>query len=154
MSRCVNSLSIWPQAKRVRGKDGSSKDVGQLRQLYKKDFEEGVTLMSTQRNIQKTSMAVMLAGVLLMSVGSGCSQKSSRVYKITYSGRMHQNPDSVDVQASQSPNNQIPGQRSAPPTRAALHQPKQSKADERGPIAVAPQPVPRVIQSSWKCPRS
>ena len=76
----------------------------------------------------------MLAGVLLMYVGSGCSQKPARVYKIAYSGRTHQNPDSADAQVPQSPNNQIPGPGSTQPT-----------ADQLNPFA--PRPAPRVIHS-------
>lgn len=47
----------------------------------------------------------MLAGLLLMYIGSGCSQKSDRVYKIAYSARTHQNPQSADPQLPQRPNN-------------------------------------------------
>ena len=99
--------------------------------------------MGTQRNIRKTSIAVILAGVLLlMYVGSGCSQKSSRIYKITYSGRTHQNPDVANTQIPQRPNNQIPGPSSTPPTQTTFNQ---FTVDELGPIA--PRPVSRVIQT-------
>jgi polysaccharide export outer membrane protein len=90
--------------------------------------------MGTQRNLRKTSIAVILAGVLLTYGGGGCSQKSSRVYKITYSGRTHQNPDSANAQAPQSPNNQNQGSGSIQPA-----------ADKLNPLA--PRPAASAIHS-------
>jgi len=90
--------------------------------------------MGTQLLRKKTRFAVMLAGVLLLYVGSGCSQKPARVYKIAYSARTHQNPESADAQIPQSQNNQTTGPGSTPPM-----------ADELNPIP--PRPTPRVIHS-------
>ncbi len=98
--------------------------------------------MGTQRNIRNIDIAVMLVGVLLMHVGSGCSQRPTRVYKITYSGRMHQNPDLAEAQGPQRPNTQIPDPSSTPPTRTVHNQ---TRSDELS--SIVSRPAPRVIHT-------
>jgi len=133
MGICVTTHKFsvdMPPVKRIRAENGSDKDMNQLRQVNKGAFEEGVTFMSTRRNLRQTSVAVMLAGSLVMYAANGCSQKPSRVYKIAYAARTQQNPESADQQGPQRPNNQT-----ANPDNDQL------TVDELNPVA--PRPAPR-----------